>query len=373
MNDSLPTVWDADPHTFAKHDILRGYLNAWIPIMARHTQKRGTQEHLLVVEGFAGPGIYKRGEPGSPVVAIKTVLEHSQKLPIPIKFLFVEKDPDRFRSLENVISQHRATAIQSGRVSEIQVRTGDCETILTEFLDYYAKQNQPLGPAFFFLDQFGYSDVSMRLVTRIMGLPVCEVFTYLNWGHMSRFLTDPTKWGAITTAYGGEEWKQALNLPSDKRAAFMLKTYKLALRGKASARYVWHFAMCDSDSKLIYWLFFCTNSLDGLRYMKRAMLRVDDTGCFRFSDRDNPEQGILFREYDDSLLAEELHRHFAGGTASVATVEELVLTETANINYKAALKLLEKAGKLEMLKPPPKRRVGTFPDDTARLRFNVME
>ena len=331
------------------------------------------QEHLLVVEGFAGPGIYGRGEPGSPVVAIKTVLEHSQKLPIPIKFLFVEKDPERFKSLENVISQHRATAMQSGRVSEIQVRAGNCETILTECLDCYAKQNKPVGPAFFFLDQFGYSDVSMRLVTRIMGLPVCEVFTYLNWGHMSRFLTDPTKWGAITTAYGGEEWKRALDLPPDKRAAVMLETYKLALRGKASARYVWHFAMCDNDGKLIYWLFFCTNSIDGLRYMKRAMLRVDDTGCFRFSDRDNPEQGCLFHECDDSILAEELHRRLVGSTASVTAVEKLVLTETANVNYKTALKILEKAGKLEMLDPPPRRRAGTFPDEAAQVRFKAVE
>ena len=28
-----PTLWEADPHTLAKHEILKYYLEAWFPIL----------------------------------------------------------------------------------------------------------------------------------------------------------------------------------------------------------------------------------------------------------------------------------------------------------------------------------------------------
>ena len=35
MSDKLATVWDGSAHTFAKHQILKAYLQAWMPIMSR--------------------------------------------------------------------------------------------------------------------------------------------------------------------------------------------------------------------------------------------------------------------------------------------------------------------------------------------------
>jgi len=46
------TIWAAEEHTFAKHRLLRRYLDAWLPIMARHNRR------LVLVDGFAGPGRY---------------------------------------------------------------------------------------------------------------------------------------------------------------------------------------------------------------------------------------------------------------------------------------------------------------------------
>jgi three-Cys-motif partner protein len=60
-------LWRLDDHTRAKHRVLRSYLNAWIPVMGqqainvRHRTHR--EQHLLLVDGFAGPGRYIDGEP----------------------------------------------------------------------------------------------------------------------------------------------------------------------------------------------------------------------------------------------------------------------------------------------------------------------
>ena len=70
--DSLPTVWPRPAHTKAKHDILVKYLQAWFAIMggSRYDQKVG------VFDGFAGPGLYDDGEPGSPVLVVDALLGH---------------------------------------------------------------------------------------------------------------------------------------------------------------------------------------------------------------------------------------------------------------------------------------------------------
>lgn len=73
MSDKLGTTWDIEPHTEAKHEILRYYLGAWFPILGRR------QHRLLYVDGFAGPGEYKGGKDGSPIIALKVVQDHLLK------------------------------------------------------------------------------------------------------------------------------------------------------------------------------------------------------------------------------------------------------------------------------------------------------
>lgn len=64
------TIWELEPHTAAKHEILRRYLQAWAPILSQ-----GKFPNLVIVDGFAGPGRYSRGEEGSPIISIKAVTE----------------------------------------------------------------------------------------------------------------------------------------------------------------------------------------------------------------------------------------------------------------------------------------------------------
>ncbi|MFH1717663.1 MAG: three-Cys-motif partner protein TcmP [Planctomycetota bacterium] len=370
MSDTSPPIWESSAHTLAKHRILENYLKAWVPIMARQSHKLGiSKAELLFVDGFAGPGRYAGGEPGSPILAIESVLEHSYEFPIPISFLFIEEHNERHAILQNIVEDYRKRIGESRRISSVRVEKGDCERVLNEILDIYEKTKRKIGPAFFFLDQSGYSDVSLQLIQRVMSQPQCEVFSYLNWDHMNRFLGDKTKWPSLDRTFGGPEWRPALGLESNERSVFTLGTYKTALEKKSGSKYVWHFAMCDTNDKLLYWLFFCTNSLRGLELMKRAMWKVDPGGGFRFSDKDNPSQLNLFRDYQDEMLAEDLSVSLEGKVRTVSQVKEIVLTQTPAYTYTKALKLLEKEHKLIVINPPPRRRKGTFAADDMQLKF----
>lgn len=55
MAKHLGTIWPLDPHSPAKHAILRRYLQACVPILGR------THGRVVYIDGFAGPGVYTGG------------------------------------------------------------------------------------------------------------------------------------------------------------------------------------------------------------------------------------------------------------------------------------------------------------------------
>ncbi len=65
LADSDPEKWVYSQHAAAKHEILRRYLGAWLPILGSRHPK------LVIYDGFAGRGRYRDGEDGSPVLTFK--------------------------------------------------------------------------------------------------------------------------------------------------------------------------------------------------------------------------------------------------------------------------------------------------------------
>ena len=94
------TIWDIEPHTMAKHEILRRYMQAWMPILGR-----SGFEKIVYIDGFAGPGRYSNGENGSPIIALKTALEHKTPITSEVWFLFVEQDKDRAGMLKEILGE----------------------------------------------------------------------------------------------------------------------------------------------------------------------------------------------------------------------------------------------------------------------------
>ena len=92
------TIWDLEPHTAAKHEILSRYVQAWAPILSQ-----GNFPHLVFVDGFAGPGRYSKGEEGSPVIAVKAVTGQPRPIRAKVDFHFIELDEKRAHHLTSEI------------------------------------------------------------------------------------------------------------------------------------------------------------------------------------------------------------------------------------------------------------------------------
>ena len=157
------------PHTEAKHDILKHHLNAWFPILGR------SSDRIQYIDGFSGPGQYLGGQPGSPLLALNTVERHwyfaeFAEAGKQMDFLFVERNRSFYESLCNKIQdRHWTDALKRN------IRHGECEPIISEMLDQVDHPRRPITPTLLFVDPFGYSGFSMKLLARlgVMNALIC--------------------------------------------------------------------------------------------------------------------------------------------------------------------------------------------------------
>ena len=67
-----------------------------------------------------------------------------------------------------------------------------------------------------------------------------------------------------------------------------------------------------------YYLFYATNELLGLKKMKEAMWKADESGEFRFSDATDPNQLVLFEKAPNlPVLQARVIAEFSGREASI--------------------------------------------------------
>ncbi|MBI5374205.1 MAG: three-Cys-motif partner protein TcmP [Candidatus Schekmanbacteria bacterium] len=321
MTTITSTTWKIEPHTEAKLEILRKYLNAWLPIITRWNGR------VLYIDAFAGPGEYSDGKNGSPIVAIKAVTEHKAPIDAEITMLFIEADPKRCKSLENKIS---SLSLPSNLTAKCIC--GKFDETLTEILDYIDDQKKMIAPAFVFIDPFGFSGIPFSLIQRIMSNKKCEVLINFMYEDINRFIKDKKLWPRFIETFGTDLWKKVIFEKNPKeRMSLLHNIYEQQLEQKAGIKYVRSFKMINRSNKTDYFLFFGTNDLTGLKKMKEAMWKVDKIGTFQFSDATfNPGQTMLFEsEPDFSYLKKEIINNFKGKTISIEELENFVLTKTS--------------------------------------------
>jgi three-Cys-motif partner protein len=366
MTTTKKTTWSLDPHTRAKHEILRRYLEVWTPILSL-----GGFLQIAYVDGFAGPGAYSGGEDGSPIIALKAALQHQAKIQAEVFFLFIEKEKDRAEMLRQLVEGLKLPA--NFRVCIVGGRTFE-EGFRENLLDLYRGKQGQMPPTFAFIDPFGWTGIPFSLVKEILSFRSCEVLINFMYEEINRFIAHPDQEHNFDTLFGTEEWRKIAKISEKKaRREFLHGLYLDQLRGAAGARYVRSFEMRNDKDVTDYFLFFATNSPKGMAKMKEAMWKVDQSGEFRFSDATNHAQELLFsREPSFDALRDALLARFAGQDATVAEVEDFVLAETPfrETHYKKqVLAPLEREGKISPVNPPHGRKPNTYAVPTMMLRF----
>ena len=349
-----PTTWDIETHTAAKHTVLRTYLDAWFPIMSSWNGR------LVYLDGFAGPGRYNGGEPGSPIIALECAKSHKAKLSKEISFFFIEVMRRRADHLEAEVKK-----LDCPDSFKTEVKCGEFAPTMTAELDELAKKGLKIAPTFALVDPFGFAGIPYSLVKRLLDNPSCELFVSFMVDSINRWLEHPKDEvrGHIREAFGSDEPFDAVDQPN--RVEVLTEIYRERLR--KIARFVRSFELRDKNDRVVYHLFFASNNAKGHEKMKEAMWKVAPLGDFSFSDATDPQQQVFFlKAYQDILKADLLARFAKRKNILVAAVQLYVIDDTAFLpkHMREVLKLLEAECKITVAekKSDSKPRIkGTHP------------
>lgn len=320
-------TWKLPAHTEAKHRLLRAYLNAWFPIIIKN------ESRVAFIDGFAGPGRYKGGEPGSPIVAIETLVDHASfdRMDCTFLFKFIEAEPARAMLLEQNLTQLEAD--RGGLPKNVQWGVEQCAFMQSvhAFLDGL-EANRRLIPAVALVDPFGFSGVPMKDIGQFLRWPKCEVIFNLMFDSINRFATAGNVDRHLEELFGSAEYR---NAPSSglPRRQFLVDLYMRQLRDVGGFDYVRALEMVNDRGRTGNYLVFGTHHPRGLTCMKRAMWELDPEHGTRFSVDDQLQTslygpGLFGTGPDLGPLRTQLIGQFAGQAVRIDMVEKFVREQT---------------------------------------------
>jgi three-Cys-motif partner protein len=352
MSVPKTTVWEIEPHTQAKHEILTRYLDAWFPILTSWNTK------VLFIDGFAGPGCYENGEPGSPLLAIGAARKHKARLArSTVMFLFNEGKKARYDVLE---AQLKKVAEDLPDNFQIHGRNKDFADLAQELVDHRGEKS--FVPTFAFIDPFGWKGVPIDLIANLVRDKRSELFILFSFNSVNRWIGHEKQQANMLRLFGCEDYRNAEGMKPADRKTYLAALYERQLMNLGKFAYVSKFEMIEKSGRTSYFLYHCTRSLKGLEVMRSAMWKIDPNRGCQFSDRVAGLESL----YDGPLnldLDERLMDRFAGQRLPIKKLQEFVLTDSLFAPEhlkKPTLKPMQEDGRIAAVIGQKMR--GTFPD-----------
>jgi three-Cys-motif partner protein len=359
MPSFKPTaIWEADPHTLAKIEIVRRYLYLWFTILSSNPANKT----LVCIDGFAGPGEYTNNDSGSPIAALDAAVRavsaaRGRMNRTRLEFLFIEKNPK--------FAAHLRTKIASRGLPPtfaVEVREGEFASHANQFLQ---AKGSAIPATFAFVDPFGATKVPFGVITAILRHRSCELLFNLDSDGVVRLLntTNPKNEENLTLLFGDQSWKSLdPKKPMRQLSTDVLNMYKQRLRTLPGVRYVFPFAMNTRDGELNYHLVFASQHFLGLEKMKEAMRAVDQSGAYSFSDDFSSQALLPFDFSAPADWAEKMYAVLGNQWRSYDEFRDFALNETPFIHPKAMFEHLKALGrvKVEWRGEPPRRG---FPEE----------
>lgn len=281
------------PFQRVKHDLIRTYLNGWFP-------KLGTWAgRVLYVDTHAGRGRHHSGELGSPLIALRTLLEHSYHDELlrtsEVRFCFIERDPV---NLDDLNAELKKIGDLPDRV-HVTKSVGDAYDVLSNIVHGFEASGQVMAPAFIFVDPFGFH-VPANVLARLMAAGRVELFVNVMWRQLDMAIRQrqPAEHGLATTLnriFAGDDWRTIDGETVNER---MDQTVRL-LSSRIGSKWYTYIRMTSGGDAVKYLLLHLTNHDQGRELMKECMWKVAPDGGFEVRQRDDHRQPLLIKPEPD--------------------------------------------------------------------------
>jgi three-Cys-motif partner protein len=345
---------DYREQTQIKHSILAAYLPAYYHIL------KGSNDNLIYIDGFAGPGAYVQtgtGDTfnGSPILALQLIADNKD-FSTKVSTIFIEADEVLFDRLNRKVDEFYST--------HPQIRKPICQhgAFADQLNEIVNGVGIYLAPTFLFVDPCGVSGTSFETIRAIMENPKCEAFIFFNIDGIRRIAGLPELSPVLvelmgTTARAKELYdklRQTNNV--GERERMILLEYCKALREEMGAKYIIPFRVEHEDRMTTsHYLIHASKHHLGFRIMKDVMWRrghgEDEPGGLELRQRSRTDFVPLFDRHAD-IKAEILNALKARPLRVSLFYEEWTKRPDdmhCEAEYRQALLELESTGQIEVL------------------------
>jgi three-Cys-motif partner protein len=345
---------DYREQTQTKHSILAAYLPAYYHIL------KASNENLVYIDGFAGPGSYVQTRTGkefdgSPILALE-LIANNKDFSTKVSTIFIEADDVLFTQLKLKLDKFYSKHPQ---IRKPICRHGTFVEQLNEILDPIRVN---LAPTFLFVDPCGVSGTSFDTIHAVMENPKCEAFIFFNIDGIRRIAGLPELSSVLVELMGSNQRAIALHERLRRtnnvgeRERTILSEYCKALREEMGIRYIVPFRVEHEDQmRTSHYLIHASKHPLGFRIMKDVMWRrghaEDESGGLEFRQKSRTDFVPMFDRHAD--VKAEVLTALKGSPLRVSVFYEDWTMRPSDMHceaeYRQALLELEAGDQIEVL------------------------
>lgn len=321
----LPTL---GRHSLAKHDIYSTYVDRYVATLTkRHVM---SQLRMTIVDGFCGGGLYATGEAvvdGSPFRLLSAVEAARARLvmrrsdfDLDVDFVFIDENPNHVAFLKDELVKRGYGSLLGNK---IRVVKSTFEEAIPDVIAAIRRKGTA-HHSLFFLDQYGWSDVKLATVRRIMAeLDNPEVVLTFMVDSLINLLHDKTSSLSALAAidYRREDVRALLDIKDEYGAkgwkrAIQNTVYRHIL-GSTGAAFYTPFFVHPPESHRDYWLIHLSKHHQAREEMGKVFWETNNTmehfggagfDALGFDPAVDVRQGMMDYMFDDDA-AERSKRH----------------------------------------------------------------
>ena len=401
IGDPLPEI---GRQSLAKHDVFARYVDRYIRILSPQPAKR--ELNLTIIDGFCGGGKYVLDGAeidGSPLVLLKAVratetgmaLERKNGFIVKSDFYFVDKKAEHIDFLRSELGK---TEFAPELERTIHLITSKFESQIHSIIEVI-KSKGTSHRALFFLDQYGWSDISFGAIRRIFNeLRNPEVtLTFSVDSLINYFREETTKQRSGRAIELTDEFaERLLSFKTDHGGRYLIQNFLYRhVREKTGALFYTPFFIKSPDSHRSYWLLHLSKHERARDEMARLHWSLGNTfvhhggagfNALGFDPTVDPDQIHLNFDFGSDARVNSLNaaldqlpkliRDDAPGHGVPVSIEELFKARcnetpvTMPLMSEALVKLRDELKEVEILTPEGKVRpkaVNLNWDDLVRL------
>lgn len=187
------------PHSLAKHEVIQLYLTEYFERLCLSNWNR-EELRLSIVDAFSGGGQYIYNENlvyGSPLILLNCEKEARFKLSnsgrtkpfnLDVSYFFVDNNRHAVSYLKNLLVQE---GYKNQINSKIHIFEDDFQMQADNIIAKIKKKSPKNGRSIFVLDQYGYANVPLNLISKILqSLPTSEIILTFAVDSLLNFVTD---------------------------------------------------------------------------------------------------------------------------------------------------------------------------------------